>query len=125
MHRQHRTVTLLTTVVVVVLGAFAIGSAAAAAPGARSAATCAPPQYPGSGYFTSLRVTATTCATGKKVTLAHYRCRTRHGRSGRCTNRVLGYRCSEHRNTIPTEFNSRVTCKRGSRRVIYTYQQNT
>jgi hypothetical protein len=38
---------------------------------------------------------------------------------------VLGYSCSEKRTSIPTEINSRVTCKKGQRRVIYTYQQNT
>jgi hypothetical protein len=38
---------------------------------------------------------------------------------------VLGYSCSERRNTIPTEIDARVTCRRGSKRVVYTYQQNT
>ena len=31
----------------------------------RSAATCTPPKYPGSGYFTSLKVTKVCCATGE------------------------------------------------------------
>jgi hypothetical protein len=38
---------------------------------------------------------------------------------------VLGYHCTEYRQSIPTEIDSRVTCKRGTRRVVYTYQQNT
>jgi len=99
-------------------------AAAAAGPTARLAASCTPPDYPGSGYFTSLRVTRVGCTTGRRVTRAHYRCRTESGRRGRCHRRVLRYRCSETRTTISTEINGRVTCRRGARRVVYTYQQN-
>ena len=98
---------------------------AAAGPATAAAATCPSPSYPGSGYFTSLKVKHVGCKAGKRVTLAHYRCRTENGRKGRCNRRVRGYSCSEKRNSIPTEFNSRVTCKKGAKRVIYTYQQNT
>src|SRR3954464_1781948 len=101
----------------------ALGSTAGARPAAHSARACKAPKYPGLGYFTSLEVTHVSCATGKKVTLAHYRCRTRHGRKGYCKS-VLGYRCSERRNTNSIEYNARVTCKRGSKKVLYTYQQN-
>jgi hypothetical protein len=99
--------------------------AAHAQPTASAARSCKPPTYPGQGYFTSLKVTGVSCATGRKVTLAHYRCRTRHGIRGRCRTRVLRYRCSEHRVVIATEYDSRVTCVRGARKVVYTYQQNT
>jgi hypothetical protein len=98
---------------------------ASAAPSARIAATCKPPDYPGQGYFTSLSVTRVSCATGRKVALAYYRCRIRNGRAGRCRSTVLKYRCSERRTTISTEINARVTCKRGSKRVVHYYQQNT
>jgi hypothetical protein len=97
---------------------------ATAGPVARSPRTCSAPNYPGSGYFTSLIVKGTGCRTGRRVTLAHYRCRTRSGRRGRCHSRVLGYSCSERRNSIPTEIDGRVTCKRPGRTVTYTYQQN-
>jgi len=97
---------------------------APAEPVATASASCSPPRYPGSGYFTSLSVKRVGCATGRKVTLAHYRCRTRNGRRGRCHRPVLRYRCSETRTTIATEINGRVTCRRGARRVVYTYQQN-
>jgi hypothetical protein len=93
-----------------------------------AAGSCAAPRYPGNGYFTSLHVTRTSCRTGRKVALAHYRCRTAHGRSGRCSHAVLGYHCKEYRPAsarIPTQYNSRVTCTRGSRRVVFVYQQNT
>jgi hypothetical protein len=97
-------------------------TAAGARPTAHASRSCSPPKYPGQGYFTSLQVSRVTCATGKKVTLAHYRCRIKHGRKGRCGS-VLHYRCSESRRIIPTEYTSRVTCKRGTRKVVYTYEQ--
>lgn len=101
-----------------------LGALLVAAPAAQ-ARTCPPPKYPGEGYFTSLTVKATGCATGRKLTLAYYRCRTRNGKAGRCSRRVLGYRCSERRTSIPTEINARVTCRRGGRNITHTYQQNT
>ena len=58
-----------------------------------------------------------SCATGRKLMLAYYRCRLRHGRAGRCHSRVLGYSCKETRNAIPTEINARVTCRLGRRTV--------
>jgi hypothetical protein len=100
-------------------------SAGAAGPIADAARTCSPPRYPGSGYFTSLTVNGASCATGRKLMLAYYRCRLRHGRAGRCHSRVLGYRCTETRNAIPTEINARVTCRLGRRTIVHTYQQNT
>ena len=91
---------------------------------AQAALTCSAPEYPGSGYFTSLSVKSVSCKTGRRVTLAHYRCRTARGRAGRCHRKVLRYSCSERRNSISTQIQSRVTCRRGSKRVVYTYQQN-
>jgi len=92
---------------------------------AAAARACTVPDYPGAGYFTSLKVKRVSCDKGRKVTLAHYRCRTESGRAGRCERRVLGNRCSERRTSIPTEINARVKCRKGDARVIYTYQQNT
>ena len=91
-----------------------------------SAGTCSAPKYPGSGYFTSLSVHGTSCATGKQLALAYRRCRIRHGGvKGRCPGGVMGYSCKEKRTSIPTEIDARVTCVRGSRKVVHTYQQNT
>lgn len=104
--------------------ALATGMAPSAAVAAASARTCSAPKYPGSGYFTSLMVQRTSCATGKKVALAYYRCRIRRGKAGRCTARVLGYRCSEKRIAIPTEIDARVTCRRDRVTITHTYQQN-
>ena len=92
-------------------------------PPAVAAGACATPRYPGNGYFTSLRVRRVSCAAGRRVALAHHACRTRHGTRGRCA-RVRGYRCRERRVASPIEFDARVTCARGARRVVFTYQQN-
>jgi hypothetical protein len=89
-----------------------------------AAATCKPGKYPGQGYFTSLKVSHISCSGGRDVMRAHYRCRTRNGIKGRCPS-FNGWRCTERRQAIATEYNARVTCRKGSRTVIYTYQQNT
>ena len=100
-------------------------TAGASGPSAFAASkNCSPPKYPGNGYFTSLKVSGTGCTTGKRVALSHYKCRTKHGKKGRCSSRVRGFRCSEKRNSIPTEINSIVTCKDGGKTVKFSYQQN-
>jgi hypothetical protein len=74
------------------------------------------------------KVSGTSCATGKKVIKAFHSCRYKHGKSGKCTSKVSGYKCTEKRPaalSIPTEFTGNVTCKSGSKRVIHTYQQST
>ncbi|MEV4420382.1 hypothetical protein AB0L40_10475 [Patulibacter sp. NPDC049589] len=90
-----------------------------------STRSCSTPTYPGVGYFTSLKVTNTTCGTGTKVLKGYYKCRIKHGKTGRCTSKVVGFRCTEKRNSIPTEFLARVTCKKGKVTVVHTYQQDT
>jgi hypothetical protein len=96
-----------------------------ALPATASAATCATPKYPGSGYFTSLKATKVSCSEAKKVALAFHECRTKRSVTGRCTSKVRRYSCRETRTTISTEINGRVKCTRGSRKVELTYQQNT
>ena len=96
-----------------------------AASGTAVAKSCSPAKYPGDGYFTSLSVKKTSCAKGKKVQKAHYKCRVENGgKDGRCNSEVRGYSCSENRNKISTEINSSVSCKKGDKRVKFTYQQN-
>ena len=118
LRRRAGRVALAGCLLVTALGA----PAASATPG--SARACKPPKYPGSGYFTSLEVTRVDCGTGRKLALAYYRCRTKSGPEGHCRARVLRYRCSEQRVRIPTELNARVTCRRGARKIVHTYQQN-
>jgi hypothetical protein len=109
---------------VMALAALAI-ALLAGAPTAR-ATTCSDGRLPnGNGYFTSLTVTKVSCKTGRKVVLAYYTCRIKKGKKARCTDKVMGYSCREVKRTqIPTEINARVSCKRGARRVVHTYQQN-
>lgn len=98
-----------------------------AAPGARgtTARTCSPPAYPSTGYFTSLTVSGTNCATGRRVALAYFRCRVRGGDlKGVCWSPVLGFSCSEERNATATQIDARVTCRRGKAVVVHEYQQN-
>jgi hypothetical protein len=111
---------LLSVVVALTVAA----GASAAGPVASASATCTPPKYPGSGYFTSLSVTKTSCATGSKIAKAYYKCRTAKGPSGRCVKKVDGYSCQEKRKSIATEINATVTCKKGSATVKHSYQQN-
>jgi hypothetical protein len=98
-------------------------SAGAGQPTAQAAKSCSTPKYPGVGYFTSLNVYHVSCATGRKLVIAYYKCRTKHGKKGKCSG-VMGYRCTEKRVSIPTEFDARVTCKDGSKVVKHTYQQD-
>jgi hypothetical protein len=114
-----------------VASALIVGSVALAVAPAQSAMsadaqrTCAPPHYPGTGYFTTLTVNGTSCRTGRALALAYYRCRTEHGAKGRCHRAVLGYTCREKRTAIPTEIDARVTCRRRAAIVVHTYQQDT
>jgi hypothetical protein len=107
-----------------VVVALTVAAGASASPVASASKTCTPPKYPGSGYFTSLSVTGTSCSTGSKVAKAWYNCRTAHGQAGRCTKKVEGYSCTEKRKSIATEINATVSCKKGSARVKHSYQQN-
>ena len=111
-------------IVLASLAGILLAGSAMAGTTARSAATCKAPKYPGVGYFTSLSVKHVSCATGKKVAIAYYNCRLRHGKAGRCHSKVLGYTCKETRNSIPTEIDARVTCRLHRKTVIHTYQQD-
>ena len=81
------------------------------------------PRYPEKsgkgGYFTSLRVTSTSCKDGKDQMLAWYKCRLKKGVQGKCTSKVRNYTCTEKRNAVQVGagddvFSARVTCKKGS-----------
>ena len=104
----------------------ALAIVALAGVGTASAKSCSSAKYPGDGYFTSLSVRGTSCASGRTVQRHHYSCRVRNGgRDGRCNRRVDGYSCSERRGErTPAEYNARVSCRKGSRRITFTYQQN-
>lgn len=98
--------------------------AALAGRSAHASSSCRPPRYPGSGYFTSLTVSGTSCSTGRRLAISYYHCRLHHGAAGRCTSSVEGFRCTEKRQSIPTEVDGRVTCRRGGATVTHSFQQN-
>src|SRR5215213_8347795 len=101
------------TLFLALLAALAVVAFAGA--GTASAKSCSSAKYPGDGYFTSLSVKGTSCASGRTVQKHHYSCRVRNGgKDGRCNKRVDGYSCKESRNRISTEINSRVSCRKGS-----------
>jgi hypothetical protein len=113
---------------VAIVSLLAALSIALLAGGSAQAASCGGmPKYPSSkgGYFQTLRVTNISCKLGKSLMGSHYRCRVKNGIKGHCT-RIRGYRCTEHRGlAIPTEYSGEVTCRSGTKRFVYTYQQNT
>ena len=76
---------------------------------------------------TPLKVKGVTCGKGKKVVKAFNACRKANGGAdGRCPRRALRFRCTESRfNKLSTQYDSRVTCKRGGKRVLFTYTQFT
>jgi hypothetical protein len=83
-------------------------------------------RHMGASYVTSLHVIKTSCSTGKAVVRAYNKCRHRSGGArGHCHHKVKHYSCSEHRAGISTQFDASVTCKRGARRVKFTYTENT
>jgi hypothetical protein len=80
----------------------------------------------GTTYVTKLSATNVTCTKAKSVVKAFHRCRRAHGGpKGRCTSRVQGFRCTETRESIPTQFDSRATCRDGSRAIRFSYEQFT
>jgi len=122
----------------VVSACLAVGGAAgiAAPASAASTKTCKasstkyPNKNPG-GYFTSLKVKGVSCRSGAKLMVAYYKCRRKGGQGleGKCKqSRVNGLKCKESRprsgRIAGQEFNARVTCTKGSKRVVHTYQQN-
>jgi hypothetical protein len=114
-----------TRLLAALVGAAAAFAMVGASPA--SAATCSGlGKYPSSkgGYFTRLTVKHISCSGGKAVMRGHYRCRTKHGIKGKCPS-FNGWRCTEKRQSSPTEYNARVTCKKGTRVVTYYYTQFT
>ncbi len=80
----------------------------------------------GTTYVTKLTTTNVTCTKAKSVVKAYHRCRRANGGvKGRCTSRVLGFRCTETRESIPTQFDARATCRDGSRVIRFNYEQFT
>ena len=124
MSRVVRTSALLAALTVLAL--VSAGGASAGDPQVHAARKCnisGQERSFGTTYVTSLSVRNTSCGKGKAVVRAFHACR--KGPRGHCHHRVKGYKCSEKRSGIAVQFNSRVTCKKGGKRVKHTYTQNT
>jgi hypothetical protein len=116
---------LTTALVVIVATVVALSSSAAAAPLGSSAAakkcSVGDSRSYGTTYVLSIRVSGTSCRSGRKLIRAFHRCRP--GKAGKCPS-VDGYSCSEHRfNKSKTSYDSGVTCHKGSKVVKHTYTQ--
>lgn len=94
-----------------------------AAPTAEASKSCSVGTGRGYGttYVTKISARGVSCRKARSVVRAFHECRP--GRRGRCP-RVNGWRCSEDRfNRLPTQYSSRVTCRKGGRTVKHTYVQ--
>ena len=126
-----RTIRLFIALAATALIAAIPASATADGPTADASRNCSlagqSRDFPPASYVTSLRVFNTTCRKGKRVIRAYHRCRQANGgRNGRCPNRVLRFRCREGaRQSVPgVQYNARVVCRRGARKIVSTYTQN-
>jgi hypothetical protein len=122
-----RRLALLLAAVLCLVAVAAPLSHAAKSPVASAAASCSVSKikYPSTGYITSLKTTKVSCRTGAKVAVSFTKCRLKHGKKGKCTSKVSGYSCKEgQRQSISSEFDARVTCKKGTKKIVFTYQQD-
>ena len=79
----------------------------------------------GTSYVTSLKARNMGCKKAKNLVKAYHQCRHDNGGAdGKC-NGVSGYSCNEDRETAPSQFNAKAVCKKGGRKFVQTYTQNT
>jgi hypothetical protein len=114
----------ILTALAVVAATAALAPAAGADPVASASKTCSvgDSRSYGTTYVISISATNVTCRNAKRLIRAFHDCRP--GRSGRCSS-VKGYSCSERRNRGATQYDSNVTCRKGSKTVKHTYTQYT
>jgi hypothetical protein len=120
---MHLTRALAVVAAAAALIAVAPTALAPAAPRASAAKSCdvGNSRSYGTTYVLSIGVSHTSCRSAKRLIRAYHACRP--GKSGHCGS-VKGYRCSESRfNKGRTSYDSRVTCRKGSRTVKHTYTQ--
>jgi hypothetical protein len=129
MARGQRLIVLLS-VTALGIAALAMGGASASSPTATASRACSVSSKGGTYgkdmYVLDLSVRHTTCRKGKRVIGAYTDCRHQHGGlNGRCPNRVLHYRCHEGDRTVAPhiQYTADVGCRRGDRRIHFTYTQ--
>jgi hypothetical protein len=101
------------------------------APSAAAASSCHLSSYEqrhlGTSYVLNVKVKKVGCSKAKKVVKAYHSCRHQHGKAGRCAKKVSGgWKCSDKRfDAIPTQYDAKTTCKKGTARIFSTYTQFT
>ena len=102
-------------------------TAMASSPSASISKSCGVSKKPralGPTYTLGLSVKGTSCSNGRGFVKSYYKCR--GGGKGKCRRKVSGYSCSEKRsNVIRTQFDARVSCKKGGNRITHKYTQFT
>jgi hypothetical protein len=81
----------------------------------------------GASYVTSLKVIGVSCRKGKKVTKEYHQCRKGKGGKGSkagCTIRGFGCKTKVLQEVQGVQFNGKMVCKKGAKRVISKYVQN-
>ncbi len=115
---------------VVTLLAGGLVTSAGARTSARAAAVCGDSSVTSLGegnYFTGIKITGAGCRTALRVAVGWQACRLKHGLRGQCHAKVDGFTCQERRPKALADkisFGGVVSCRRGSKTVGYTYQQN-
>jgi len=125
----HRLIRSIAGLAVAVL----VASLAAAAPAsAATTKTCkneikGKERKLGATYVTVVKVTGVTCSSAFSVVKAFHSCRRANGGAdGRCTKKVRGYSCAEAKRLAgPLSFDAKVTCKSASKKIAFSYTQNT
>ena len=105
-------------------------TAAASGPTATASKTCKlslnQQRHSGATYLVQLSVSGVSCSTGLKVEKAFQSCRKSTAGHRTCKRRVLGYKCAQKvLDSSRTQYDAKVTCTSGSRKVVFIYTQNT
>jgi hypothetical protein len=120
-----RVVPVAAVAAVSLIAAAGAGAASPQVHAARSCNISGQQQSLGASYVTSLSVRHTSCSKGKAVVRAYHACRRAHGWKGKCRHRVKGFKCRRHiQASSPVQYDAKVTCRRGAKRVTHTYTQN-
>lgn len=77
----------------------------------------------GATYVTSISARKVSCGKAKGVVRAYHDCR---GSKKACRRKVKGFKCKQRiLAESPVQYDARVNCKRGGKRVKHVYSQNT
>jgi hypothetical protein len=110
--------------------ALAAGSATAAGPVATASKSCrlsiSQQRHSGATYLVQLSVSGVSCSSGLAVEKAWQSCRRSTAGHKSCRKSVSGYKCAQKvLDSSKTQYDAKVSCARGSRKVTFVYTQNT